>query len=61
MLASIAKAHRIKFGVAPNEFNADNGAMIAIVAERMFKSGMSIPFSECGVNQRYRIDKSLVV
>jgi len=38
MLESISKAHKIKFGVAANEFNADNGAMIAIVAENMFKS-----------------------
>jgi N6-L-threonylcarbamoyladenine synthase len=61
MIGSIAKAHRIKFGVAKNEFNADNGAMIAIVAERMFESGRAVPLSECMVNQRYRIDSSVVV
>ena len=61
MFRSIAKAQKVKFGVAPNEFNADNGAMIAMVAERMFGSGVAIPSSECKVNQRYRIDKSLVV
>src|SRR5208282_4673316 len=35
MLKAISKEHGTVFKVAPNEFNADNGAMIAVVAERM--------------------------
>lgn len=61
MLKDVAKAHGIKFGVAPNEFNADNGAMIAMVAERNFKSGIRAKDSECTVLQKYRIDRALVV
>ncbi|MGD0510226.1 MAG: KEOPS complex N(6)-L-threonylcarbamoyladenine synthase Kae1 [Candidatus Micrarchaeaceae archaeon] len=61
MLKDVAGAHGIKFGVAPNEFNADNGAMIAMVAEKMFKSGINARDSECTVNQKYRIDSAVVV
>lgn len=61
MLKSISSNHKIRFGVAPNEFNADNGAMIALVAEKMFKSRLKVPESELGINQRYRIDKTVVV
>ncbi len=61
MLKRISNIHKLRFGVAPNEFNADNGAMIAIVAERMFKTGLKIPDSECTTNQKYRIDKTVIV
>jgi N6-L-threonylcarbamoyladenine synthase len=60
MLNLVAKEHNIKFGVAPNEFNADNGAMIALVAENMFKSHIKISESDCIVNQKYRIDKAVI-
>lgn len=61
MMKTIAKSHKVKFSVAPNEFNADNGAMIAVVAERMLDANLKVPESECIVNQKYRIDKSTVV
>jgi len=32
MLQDVAKENGAKFGRAPNEFNADNGAMIALLA-----------------------------
>jgi N6-L-threonylcarbamoyladenine synthase len=61
MLKTISKAHGIKFGVAPNEFNSDNGAMIAVVADKIFRSGLKVYESECTVNQKYRIDKTVTV
>jgi len=60
MLKLIANSHKTKFGVAPNQFNADNGAMIAIVAEKLFKSGVKISPAEYTVNQKYRIDSTMV-
>ncbi len=56
MLLSVCNAHGTKFGFAPNEYNADNGAMIALVAEKMLRSGQHYSMMDCGVNQRYRID-----
>jgi glycoprotease/Kae1 family metallohydrolase len=61
MLKSVADEHMAAFHVAPNEFNADNGAMIAIVAEKMFKSRVVVKKSDCTVNQKYRIDRSVIV
>ncbi len=58
MLAAMATSHNAKLGFAPNEFNADNGAMIAVVAEDMLRKGMSTKISECSINQRYRIDRA---
>ncbi|MCL5122506.1 MAG: tRNA (adenosine(37)-N6)-threonylcarbamoyltransferase complex transferase subunit TsaD [Candidatus Marsarchaeota archaeon] len=57
MLSLICKDHGISFGVAPNEYNADNGAMIALVAEKMLRSGSSFSIASCGVDQKYRIDR----
>ncbi|MDE1870753.1 MAG: tRNA (adenosine(37)-N6)-threonylcarbamoyltransferase complex transferase subunit TsaD [Candidatus Micrarchaeota archaeon] len=61
MLKAVSKSHGVLFGVAPNEFNADNGAMIAIVAERMLEMGIKVRKSECTVSQKYRIDKIRLV
>ncbi len=61
MLKSVAGSHKIRFGVAQNEFNADNGAMIALVAERMFMSGLKFKDSDLTVDQKYRVDKTLIV
>ncbi len=57
MLRSMAAQHRVRFGAAQDEFNADNGAMIALVAENMLRAGMRHTLEECTVNQKYRIDK----
>lgn len=56
MLLSICKAHGIKFGFAENQYNADNGAMIAMVAELMQASGERHAVASCGINQKYRVD-----
>jgi len=61
MLSDMAKEHNIKFGYAPNEFNADNGAMIAYVAEKMIKSGLTSKVEECSIDQKYRVDKAVIV
>ncbi len=56
MLKSIADEHDAKFGFTDNQYNADNGAMIAFVAERMLKEGFSARLEECNTEQRYRLD-----
>lgn len=61
MLRSVCKEHGMRFGVAKNEYNADNGGMIAYVAERMLKKGASETIAKCDIQQKYRIDKAVVV
>ncbi|NYZ61024.1 tRNA (adenosine(37)-N6)-threonylcarbamoyltransferase complex transferase subunit TsaD [Candidatus Micrarchaeota archaeon] len=56
MLRSMCKEDGVKFGVAPDEFNRDNGAMIAYAGELIMKKGMRAP-EKCGVDQDYRVDK----
>ncbi len=60
MLRAVAEEHNARFGCAPNEFNADNGAMIAYVAEKMLASGFSIGPEGCDVKQRYRSNEARV-
>ncbi len=57
MLKLVAAEHKTRFGVAPNEFNSDNGAMVALVAEKILRSGVKHRMEDCGVNQKYRVDK----
>ncbi|MEM3227874.1 MAG: KEOPS complex N(6)-L-threonylcarbamoyladenine synthase Kae1 [Candidatus Micrarchaeaceae archaeon] len=54
MLQLMAKAHGRKFYVAPNEFNSDNGAMIAIIAWKMHSAGGKVPRGSISISQRYR-------
>ncbi len=61
MLGLMAKEHGAKFGYCSNEFNADNGAMIALVAERLLRKKYSVPISRCDIEQRYRIERALVL
>ncbi len=60
MLGLVAKEHGASFGFAPNEFNADNGGMIAFVAERMHRGNYHVPIERCGILQRYRIEEAVV-
>lgn len=60
MLRTICRAHVVKFGIVDNEYNADNGAMIALVGELMQKSGERFTLRECTVNQKYRIDSMMI-
>lgn len=61
MLDLVSKEHGIRFGYAKDEFNADNGGMIAYVAEKMLESGHCAPLDRCDIQQRYRIDRAVVV
>lgn len=56
MLGLMAGSHRVRSCIAGNEFNADNGAMIALVAEKMLESGVKPRMERCTINQRYRVD-----
>ncbi|MDE1768706.1 MAG: tRNA (adenosine(37)-N6)-threonylcarbamoyltransferase complex transferase subunit TsaD [Candidatus Micrarchaeota archaeon] len=60
MLESIAKEHKARLGFTDNQYNADNGAMIAFVAERMLKNGAKTSLDQCKIEQRYRIDQAKV-
>ncbi len=60
MLGIMAREHGARFGFCANEFNADNGAMIALVAERMLRNGYSVPLARCDIEQRYRVDSAVV-
>jgi len=56
MVQEMAKEWDCKFGVAPNEFNADNGAMIAYVGTLMNRK-RSLPIQKCVPIQKYRTDE----
>jgi len=56
MVQEMAKEWDCGFGVAPNEFNADNGAMIAYVGTLMRRK-RALPLSECVPIQKYRTDQ----
>jgi glycoprotease/Kae1 family metallohydrolase len=58
MLGSMAASHHARFGVADNALNADNGAMIALVAEKIMRSGSG--YGRTGINQRDRPDSVIV-
>ncbi len=57
MFKNISKEHHIKFCVADNEFNADNGAMIALVGEKMLKQNISYKLNKAIIDQKFRVDK----
>ncbi len=59
MLTSIAEEHNIRFARTKNEFNSDNGAMIAIVAEKEFLKGKRCSIKRCDIKQRYRVDEAV--
>ncbi len=56
MLRLMAAQHRTRVYTAENQYNADNGAMIALVAEKMLENGMDARPEKCTTNQKYRID-----
>jgi len=56
MVQEMAKEWSCRFGVAPNEFNADNGAMIAYVGTLMGRK-RSLPIQRCVPIQKYRTDE----
>lgn len=61
MLGSVCREHGMRFGFTRDDLNADNGAMIAVVAERMLGKSRGAKLGDCGIRQRYRIDSAEVV
>jgi len=57
MLQIMCKEDGIRFGVAPNEYNRDNGAMIAFAGELLYKKYGDRPVKEWYPITNYRIDR----
>lgn len=58
MLSKMCKEDKVKFEVAPDEFNRDNGAMIAYAGELLYaKPRNRKPVEEWEAIQDYRIDQ----
>ncbi|MCX6777727.1 MAG: KEOPS complex N(6)-L-threonylcarbamoyladenine synthase Kae1, partial [Candidatus Micrarchaeota archaeon] len=57
MLTLMAGEHKAKFGVAPGQYNADNGAMIAYTGLYLYKRGHRMKLSEAKSIQRFRTDE----
>ncbi|MEW6329379.1 MAG: KEOPS complex N(6)-L-threonylcarbamoyladenine synthase Kae1 [Candidatus Micrarchaeota archaeon] len=57
MLRTMGNEHGARFGVAPNEFNADNGAMIAYTGLLMFRNGARLKPEKCEPVQKFRVDE----
>ncbi|VVC71692.1 tRNA N6-adenosine threonylcarbamoyltransferase [uncultured archaeon] len=59
MLGLMCGERGAKFYAAPNEFNADNGAMVAYAGSLLLSSGRT---ADCGVKvrQRFRVDEEKV-
>lgn len=60
MLSMVCSDHRLRFGYAKDEYNADNGAMIAFTAEKLLSSGYQASLDDCDILQRYRIENAVV-
>jgi glycoprotease/Kae1 family metallohydrolase len=58
MVSLMVMSHGVRSFAAPDEYNADNGAMIAVVAEKMLANGMGQRLDCCDINQRYRVDSA---
>lgn len=58
MLAAMCKEDKIEFGVAPDEFNRDNGAMIAYAGEILYKKRKrkTLPVQKWESDPNQRID-----
>ncbi len=57
MLKKMIKPHKVKFAVPKNEYNADNGAMIALLGYRLFKEKHTISIEKSVLRQKWRVDK----
>ena len=57
MLRVMAAERGATFGVAPDEYNADNGAMVAWTGALMHASGARFEPRRLSVRQRYRTDE----
>ncbi|MBU0590652.1 tRNA (adenosine(37)-N6)-threonylcarbamoyltransferase complex transferase subunit TsaD [Candidatus Micrarchaeota archaeon] len=57
MLKIMCKEDNVKFGVAPDEYNRDNGAMIAYAGELLYKKYGAMKIEKCDPITNYRIDR----
>ncbi|MDD5022756.1 MAG: serine/threonine protein kinase, partial [Candidatus ainarchaeum sp.] len=57
MLKEMCEEDGVEFGAAPNEYNRDNGAMIAYAGYLQYKKFGEHKISEVEADQDYRIDK----
>jgi glycoprotease/Kae1 family metallohydrolase len=57
MLKMLCKEDKVAFGVAPDEFNRDNGAMIAYAGSLLHKRYGPMPVEKCVPITNYRIDR----
>lgn len=58
MLSIMASENKCSFGVAANEYNRDNGGMIALTASKFFEN--NCVSMETGINQRQRTDAARI-
>jgi len=57
MLKTMCEEDGVKFGVAPDEFNRDNGAMIAYAGSLLHRRFGPTPIEKCVPITNYRIDR----
>lgn len=57
MLKTMCGEDGVEFGVAPDEFNRDNGAMIAYAGLLQYKKYGATPLEKCEPITNYRIDR----
>jgi N6-L-threonylcarbamoyladenine synthase len=57
MLKSLCVEDGVEFGVAPDEYNRDNGAMIAYAGGLLYKRYGATPIEKCFPITNYRIDR----
>jgi glycoprotease/Kae1 family metallohydrolase len=57
MLREMGKPHGCRLFVTEGQFNADNGAMIALTANLMHGGGVRMKLSECRAVQKIRVDE----
>ncbi|MEW6722739.1 MAG: tRNA (adenosine(37)-N6)-threonylcarbamoyltransferase complex transferase subunit TsaD [Candidatus Micrarchaeota archaeon] len=57
MLEKMCRDDGVEFGVAPDEYNRDNGAMIAYAGSLLFKKYGPAPAEKCFPITNYRIDR----
>jgi N6-L-threonylcarbamoyladenine synthase len=59
MLKMMCDEDDVRFGVAPDEFNRDNGAMIAYAGGLLYKRYGAMPVEKCVPVTNYRIDRMI--
>ncbi|MBD3209821.1 tRNA (adenosine(37)-N6)-threonylcarbamoyltransferase complex transferase subunit TsaD [Candidatus Micrarchaeota archaeon] len=57
MLKIMCEEDGVRFGVAPDEYNRDNGAMIAYAGYLLFKKYGPMPVEKCIPIPNYRVDR----